>query len=86
MEKVYVDSTYRAVVSGPALSGYGPALDSISVFRKTVTVYQTKTVYSEPSRWGIGIQAGYGASKDGLTPYIGIGVQYNLWSPKKRRF
>ena len=85
-QKVYEDSTYRAVVSGPAIEQYGPRLDSISVYRRTVTVYQTKTVYSEPSRWGIGIQAGYGASKDGLTPYIGIGVQYNLWSPKKRRF
>ena len=87
-QKVYEDpdSTYRAVVSGPALSEeYGPRLDSIQVFSRTTIQYQTKTVYVEPSRWSIGIQAGYGASKDGLTPYLGVGVQYNLWAPKRRR-
>ena len=87
-QKVYEDpdSTYRAVVSGPALSEeYGPRLDSIQVFSRSTIQYQTKTVYAEPSRWSIGIQAGYGASKEGLTPYLGIGVQYQLWSPKTKR-
>ncbi len=84
-QKVYEDSTYRAVVSGPSIEQYGPRLDSISVYSRQTTVYQTKTVYVEPSRWSVGVQAGYGASKDGLTPYIGIGVQYNIWSPKRRR-
>lgn len=87
-QKVYEDpdSTYRAVVSGPALSEeYGPRLDSIQVFSRSTIQYQTKVVYVEQSRWSIGIQAGYGASKDGLTPYLGIGVQYNLWSPKTRK-
>lgn len=87
-QKVYEDpdSTYRAVVSGPALSEeYGPRLDSIQVFSRSTIQYQTKVVYAEPSRWSIGIQAGYGASKEGLTPYLGIGVQYNLWAPKRRR-
>lgn len=86
-QKVYEDpdSTYRAVVSGPAIDKYGPKLDTISVYSRKETVYQTKTVYVEPSRWSIGLQAGYGASKDGLTPYIGIGIQYNLWNPKARR-
>ena len=87
-QKVYEDpdSTYRAVVSGPALSEeYGPRLDSIQVYSRTTIQYQTKTVYVEPSRWSIGIQAGYGASKEGLTPYLGVGVQYRLWAPKRRK-
>lgn len=87
-QKVYEDpdSTYRAVVSGPALSEeYGPRLDSIQVFSRSTIQYQTKTVYVEPSRWSIGIQAGVGASKDGPTPYLGVGVQYRLWAPKRRR-
>ena len=85
-EKIYQDSTFRAVVSGPALSEeYGPRLDSIQVYSRTTIQYQTKTVYVEPSRWSIGIQAGYGASKDGLTPYLGVGVQYRLWAPKRRK-
>lgn len=29
-------------------------------------------------RWGLGINAGYGISKSGLSPYIGLGVNYNL--------
>ena len=78
--KVYQDSTYRAVVSG-----FRPSLDTISVFRKTVFVDKVMTVYAEPSRWSVGLQAGYGASKDGLTPYVGVGVQYRLWAPKHRR-
>ena len=28
----------------------------------------------------IGLQAGYGASKDGVSPYVGIGISYNLIS------
>ena len=84
-QKVYEDSTYRALVSGPSFEEYGPRLDSIQVYSRTTIQYQTKTVYVEPSRWSIGIQAGYGASKDGLTPYLGVGVQYRLWAPKRRK-
>lgn len=29
-------------------------------------------------KWGLGINAGYGVSKSGLSPYIGLGVNYNL--------
>jgi len=31
-------------------------------------------------KWGLGISAGYGANKNGLSPYIGFGVNYNLLS------
>jgi len=84
-QKVYADSTYRAVVSGPAISTYGPSLDSISVFRQTMTITKVETVTVPSPRWGIGIHAGYGAGKGGLTPYIGLGIQYNLWSPKTKK-
>lgn len=75
-QKVYQDSTYLAYVSG-----YQPQLDSIDVFRKTTTITVTNTIkeYTNP-RWSIGVQAGYGASKDGLSPYVGVGIQYNLVS------
>lgn len=71
-QKVYGDSTYRAYVSG-----YRPRLDSIFVFpeREVVTISQK----AKPKRWGIGIHAGYGVGKDGLSPYLGIGVSYNLF-------
>ena len=31
-------------------------------------------------KWGIGVNAGYGITKSGLSPYIGLGVNYNLIS------
>ena len=31
-------------------------------------------------RWGIGIHGGVGAGKGGITPYVGVGVQYNILS------
>lgn len=75
-QKIYQDSTYLAYVSG-----YAPQLDSIDVFRKTTTITVNNIVkeYTNP-RWSIGVQAGYGASKDGLSPYVGVGIQYNLVS------
>lgn len=71
--KEYLDSTYRAVVSG-----IHPSLDTIDVYQRTVTISKIETVVLEPSRWSWGVQAGVGASKDGLIPYVGIGIQYRL--------
>lgn len=74
--RVYGDSTYRAQVSG-----YRPALDWIEVYPQTV--YVTKNVITKDvRRWGIGVQAGYGAYfRDGhmrLAPYVGVGISYNI--------
>ncbi len=68
-QKEYRDSTYEAWISG-----YEANLDSINVFNKTV--YKTAT--TKAKRWGLGIQAGCGIGGKGTSPYIGIGVQYNL--------
>lgn len=54
--------------------GINPVIDSVKHFLPTKTVIPKPN----PKRWGIGIQAGYGASEDGLSPYIGIGVTYSL--------
>lgn len=73
---VYKDSTYRAVVSGVQ-----PRLDSIEIYRPTITNTITKTVVQKKkTRWGIGLQAGYGFDGKKLRPYVGAGVQYNLIS------
>lgn len=75
-QKVYEDSTYRAVVSG-----YRPSLDSISVYRNTTTI-RYETITKVKPHWGIGIQSGIGVGcfngTPRYSPYIGIGVQYNL--------
>lgn len=66
------DSLYRAVVSG-----YRPSLDSLLVYRTTreVTKYVPVPVRK---RWGVGVTGGWGFGKDGLTPFVGVGVSYNL--------
>lgn len=73
---VYADSSYRAVVSGVQ-----PRLDTLQLFSKTVTNTVTKTVTQvKKTRWGLGLQAGCGWNGKKLSPYVGAGVQYNLFS------
>lgn len=69
-QKEYTTPDYRAWVSG-----YKAALDSIDVFPKTI--YITKKIPSH--RWGLGVSAGYGVGRSGLSPYIGVGVYYRIW-------
>ena len=73
-EITYKDSTYTAVVGG-----IEPYLKSIEIYPKTIYVNNnTTTTIKVRSRFGLGVQAGYGLSRNGLQPYIGIGVQYNF--------
>ena len=73
-EVIYKDSTYMAVVGG-----IEPYLKSIEIYPKTIYVNNnTTTTIKVRSRFGLGLQAGYGLSRNGLQPYIGIGVQYNF--------
>ena len=77
----YADSNYRAVVTG-----FCPELESISVYPKTQIVTQTitQTIEKKPTRFGVGVQVGFGASyglvgkKVDSGPYIGVGVSYNF--------
>ena len=68
--KEYATDSYRAWVSG-----YKPSLDSVWVYPKTERIY----IREKARRWGIGISAGYGVGKDGLSPYIGAGVYWRVW-------
>lgn len=74
--KHYEDSLFRAQVSG-----YRPALDWIEVYPQREVVTRNIFVDSR-KRWGIGLQAGYGAYATGgqvrLAPYLGIGISWNL--------
>lgn len=70
---VYGDSTYRCQING-----YKVSMEYMKVFPKTVE--KTYIYRAKPKKWGIGLQVGYGVSKDGLSPYVGIGGTYNLIS------
>lgn len=69
-QKEYVSENYRAWVSG-----YNANLDRIDIFPKTI--YITKKIPAR--RWGLGVSAGYGIGRSGLSPYIGLGVYYRIW-------
>lgn len=78
--RVYQDSLYRAEVSG-----IDPTLDRIEVYPQTaiVTKVEKETVYvKEKKRWGVGVQIGYGIGTHAgtvyTTPYVGVGISYNL--------
>ncbi len=70
-EKIYVDSLFTAQVSGVQ-----PSLDWIDVYPKTKIV--TISEKCVPKRWGISLVAGYGATRDGLSPIFAVGVTYDL--------
>lgn len=73
---VYKDTSYRAVVSGVQ-----PRLDSIEIYRPTITNTVTKYVeVKKKTRWGLGVHAGYGYNGKDWKPYVGAGVQYNILS------
>lgn len=62
-------------------SGIRPQIDSVAHYINERIIYRDRVVpVKTPSRWGLGIHAGMGASKDGLTPYVGVGLSYNLLS------
>lgn len=73
----YQDSNYYAKVSGVQ-----PRLDELRVYPKTV--YETQYIYRDivgkPKRWGIGLSAGYGVGRYGLSPVLAVTVNYNLWN------
>lgn len=67
-QKCYRDSTYTAWVSG-----YHPRLDSIHIYRPTITITTTKK-----PKFTYGIQAGYGITPKGFQPYLGVGIGYTF--------
>lgn len=74
VQRHYSDSTFDAWVSG-----VDPRLDSIKTYQTNIVITKEIPVIKK-NRWGLGVQAGVGAGKGGLTPYLGVGVSYNLLS------
>lgn len=69
-QKKYQGTNYTAYVSG-----FHQALDSIEIRERVIT----NTIVKKRSRWNVGISAGYACTPKGLSPYVGIGVVYNLF-------
>lgn len=73
----YGDSSFYARVSGVR-----PRLDEIRVYPRTEyrTEYVYRDVYRGASggRWGLGVSAGYGVCRGGLSPMVGVTVSYSI--------
>ena len=62
-------------------SGIDPHVDSVIHFtQEQVIIKEIPVIKVKKTRWGVGVQAGYGADRNGLTPYVGVGVTYNILS------
>ena len=76
VQRHYSDSTFDAWVSG-----VDPRLDSIKTYQTNMVITkEIPVIQVKKTRWGLGVQAGAGVGKDGLTPYLGVGVSYNILS------
>lgn len=62
-------------------SGVNPQVDSVIHFTQDLIITkEIPVIQVKKTRWGIGVQAGAGVGKDGLIPYVGLGVSYNILS------
>jgi hypothetical protein len=57
--------------------GYEVRLNSVTVYPRTE--YKIERVETK-NKWGLGIHMGYGVSEHGFSPYIGLGVSYNIFT------
>lgn len=86
MERVtYQDSLYKAI-----LSGYKPRLESMEIYAPHTIINtnteQINTIYrNDFSRWSLGLSGGYAITNNGLSPYIGVGINYNIIRWRKRK-
>lgn len=73
--------TWRDSLCEVYASGIMVSVDSVRHFQehKYITI-ETQVPVKVKSHWGLGINAGYGVGKGGLTPYVGVGISYNLLS------
>ena len=73
--------TWRDSLCEVYASGIMASVDSVRHFQeyKYITI-ETQVPVKVRSHWGLGVNAGYGVGKGGLTPYVGVGISYNLLS------
>lgn len=62
-------------------SGVNPQVDSVIHFtQEMVITKEIPVIQVKKTRWGIGFQAGATADKNGVLPYVGVGMSYNILS------
>ncbi len=81
---IYMDRekiTWRDSLCEVYASGIMTSVDSVRHFQeyKYITI-EAQVPVKVKRHWGLGVNAGYGVGQGGLTPYVGIGVSYNILS------
>jgi hypothetical protein len=71
-QKTFATADFKATIEG-----YKPELVHIELFPETKVITRTER---KRQRFGIGLHAGYGFNGQHFTPYVGVGVHYNLFS------
>lgn len=73
--------TWRDSLCEVYASGIMTSVDSVRHFQeyKYITI-ETQVPVKVKTHWGLGVNAGYGVGKGGFTPYIGVGISYNILS------
>lgn len=64
--------------------GFHAGIDSLWVYPEKQIITNTITRTIQPSRWALSVHGGYGIGAKGLTPYIGLGLSYDLLRFPKR--
>ena len=81
------DSTYYAVVTGPAVGDLHPSLDTLKVYRETVTIETTRNVTSYKAfRWTLGPYVSQEAGLDYYAAKAGIQADFSLGGSGRWRF
>ena len=71
--------TWRDSLCEVYASGIMASVDSVRHFQEDKYIaIETQVPVKVKSHWGLGVNAGYGVGKGGFTPYIGVGISYNL--------
>lgn len=75
---------WRDSLSAVYASGVRTQIDSVRHFvSERVIVKEIPAITVKKTRWGLGVQVGYGVPMGGrwqAVPYVGVGVSYNLLS------
>ena len=74
-EKVYGDSTFRAVISG-----YNPRLESLTFYPTTTTITEKKVIKTSENGFKISpsIGVGYGVIHNNIDMYVGLSLRYEF--------
>lgn len=81
------DSTYYAVVTGPAMGDQHPSLDTLLVYRTTTTITQTNEVTSYKAfRWSVGPFVSQEVGLSHYTAKVGVAGDFGLGASGRWRF